>query len=74
MTNIETLKFQSKFHCSYDERYDYYIIRSISNTKYQINVSENELETVITTICSMNTDEIYKFLLNFKTGMFEITK
>jgi hypothetical protein len=69
MTNIDLIKFQSKYNCDFEN--NYYIIRWLDDSR-ELHVSENELDIVIGLISNIDFDSFREFHKTHTLGMFDI--
>lgn len=72
MTNIDLLKFQTKYRVSYNSS-ETYGVRWFDTTDW-VRLTESEFETVVSMIVGFSYDEFYEFSKKHTTGMFDITE
>jgi hypothetical protein len=72
LSNFELIKFQCKYICSYNIK-GFYNIRWIDEN-IELSVTENEFDTVVKMIVSMDYEDFYIFWLKHTPGMFDTSK
>jgi hypothetical protein len=72
LSNFELIKFQCKYICSYNPE-GFYNIRWIDES-IELSVTENEFDTVVKMIVSMDYNGFYMLWLEHILGMFEASK
>jgi hypothetical protein len=72
MTNIEMLKFNTKYNITYNSSETYVV--SWFDTFDTVRLSEQEFETVVKMLVNFSYDDFYDFSRMHEKCMFDITK